>query len=92
MYICEVHGDTFDNHWLNGVDDQGFESSLSYTSSSHPIQSATDTQNAIMAYFSQNTAYTVLYIGKCAAQSMKMYNSWYARKCVQLTWKYGVFC
>ena len=48
--ICEVHGDTFDDDWLNGVYGQEFESS---SSSSHPIQSATDTRNAFMAYFSQ---------------------------------------
>ena len=41
--ICEVHGDTFIDDWLNGVDSQEFESNSSCNSSSHPVQSPTDT-------------------------------------------------
>ena len=51
--ICEVHGDTFDDDWLNGVDNQEFESSSSCSNAGHHIQSATDTRNAFMAHFSQ---------------------------------------
>ena len=50
LHMCEVHGDTFDDDWLNGVDNQEFESN---SSSSNPVQSATDTRNAFMAHFSQ---------------------------------------
>ena len=55
---CEVHGmawhgDAFDDDWLNGVDSQEFESTSSCNSTSNPVQSATDTQNAFMAHFSQ---------------------------------------
>ena len=53
--ICEVHGDIFDDDWLNGVNNQEFESSSSCNSAGHPIQSATDTRNAFMAHFSQET-------------------------------------
>ena len=48
--ICEVHGDTFDDDWLNGVDNQEFESN---SSCSNPVQSVTDTRNAFIAHFSQ---------------------------------------
>ena len=48
--ICEVHGDAFDDEWLNGVGSQEFESNFS---SNLPVQSATDTRNALMAFFSQ---------------------------------------
>ena len=41
--ICEVHGDAFDDDWLNGVDSQEFESTSSCNSTSNPVQSATDT-------------------------------------------------
>ena len=51
--ICEVHGDAFDDDWLNGVDSQEFESTSSCNSTSNPVQSATDTRNAFMAHFSQ---------------------------------------
>ena len=51
--ICEVHGDAFDDKWLNGVDSQEYESNLSCSSSNLPVQSATDTRNAFMAFFSQ---------------------------------------
>ena len=51
--IREVHGDAFDDDWLNGVDSQEFESTSSCNSTSNPVQSATDTRNAFMAHFSQ---------------------------------------
>ena len=33
LHICEVHDDTFDDDWLNGVDSQEIESSSSCSSS-----------------------------------------------------------
>ena len=52
--ICEIHGDTFDDEWLNGTDEENLETTLSFGSSSNqPTQCAVDIRNAFMAYFDQ---------------------------------------
>ena len=52
--ICEIHGDAFDDEWLNGTDDENLETTLSFGSSSNqPTESAVDIRNAFMVYFDQ---------------------------------------
>ena len=38
---CEVHGDAFDDDWLNRVDSQEFESTSNCNSTSNPVQIST---------------------------------------------------
>ena len=51
--ICEIHGDAFDDDWLNGTDDQTLETNLSTVSSNQPTEGAVDIRNAFMSYFNQ---------------------------------------
>ena len=45
--ICEIHGDAFDDDWLNGTDDQNLETNnLSTVSSNQPTEGAVDIRNA----------------------------------------------
>ena len=42
LHICEIHGDAFDDDWLNGTDDQTLETNLSTVSSNQPTEGAVD--------------------------------------------------
>ena len=48
--VCEVHGDVFDEEWLNGVECEDLENSSSNSSSVQPTDSAVDIQNTFMSY------------------------------------------
>jgi hypothetical protein len=48
--MCEVHRDSFDDEWLDGVEHEDLSASASST---QPTESAVDIRNAFMSYFSQ---------------------------------------
>ena len=50
--VCEVHGDVFDDEWLNGVECEDFRTSSTSTSSVQSSDSAVDIRNTFMSYFS----------------------------------------
>ena len=49
LHVCEVHGESFDDEWLDGVEHEDLRTS---TSSIQPTKNATDIRNALMLYFS----------------------------------------
>ena len=48
--MCEVHGDSFDDEWLDGVEREDLSASASST---QPTENAVDIRNAFLSYFSQ---------------------------------------
>ena len=50
--ICEIHGEAFDDEWMDGVERQDVEWSSAGTSSSQPAESAINIRNALMSYLS----------------------------------------
>ena len=48
--MCEVHGDSFDDEWLDGVEREDLSASASST---QLTENAVDIHNAFMSYFSQ---------------------------------------
>ena len=51
--ICEVHGDAFDEEWLEGVERRDPQCASANASSTHPAESAVNIRNAFMSYFNQ---------------------------------------
>ena len=50
--VCEIHGDAFDEQWMEGVE-RDFEESSSVTAHAQPTESSINIRNAFMSYFSQ---------------------------------------
>ena len=50
--VCEIHGDAFDEQWMEGVE-RDFEESSSATAHAQPTESSINIRNAFMSYFSQ---------------------------------------
>ena len=48
--VCEVHGDEFDEQWLNGVECEDVENSSSSASSVQPADSAANIRNAFFSH------------------------------------------
>ena len=51
--ICEIHGDTFNEEWMEGVERLDLESTSARASSAQPAESAVDIRKAFMSYFNQ---------------------------------------
>ena len=45
--ICELHGETFDEQWMEGVEDQYRDCSLASTNPTQPAESAVTIRNAL---------------------------------------------
>ena len=50
--VCEIHGDAFNEEWMEGVE-RDLEESSSVTAHAQPTESSKNIKNTFMSYFSQ---------------------------------------
>ena len=51
--VCELHGETFNDKWMEGVQERDYDCSSAGSNPAQAAESAAAIRNAFMSYFSQ---------------------------------------